>query len=42
MLVSIAHYPLSTTMHTRSNLDNDAKYFLVFRLYDDTTPFKPR
>ena len=30
---------LSTTTQTPSNLDNDAKYCLVFPLYDDTTPF---
>ena len=40
MIVSIAYYLLSTTTQTRSNLDNDAKYCLVFPLCDDTTTFK--
>ena len=30
MIVSIAYYSLSTTTQTHSNLDNDAKYCLVF------------
>ena len=41
MIVSIAYYLLSTTTQTRSNLDNDAEYCLVFPLCDDTTTFKP-
>ena len=42
MTASIAYYSLSKTTQTGSNLDNDAKCCLVFRLCDDTTTFKPK